>query len=236
MRAEPAPCPATTPHDELPRCPARRGRAGLGDRGRPRPRRHRGRRAAHVRRGGAPSGLVRPRRRRRHGRPDVGRVRRRASPPGAPRWHCWPTRSNASVPDLGRVPRRATPGGRRRGGRPSRRGRPRDRLGPRRPDARRRGGPPLRRPARAPDRVALAWRRLRPPPGAQRLAGSVRYPIQAFRAGRTAWGVQFHIEVTPAAVDGMLRAFPQDAALAAGGAAAVIRTHARGTGGARSLA
>jgi GMP synthase-like glutamine amidotransferase len=62
------------------------------------------------------------------------------------------------------------------------------------------------------------------PPGAQRLAGSVRYPIQAFRAGRTAWGVQFHIEVTPAAVDGMLRAFPEEAALAAGGAAAVIRT------------
>jgi GMP synthase-like glutamine amidotransferase len=62
------------------------------------------------------------------------------------------------------------------------------------------------------------------PPGAHRLAGSVRYPIQAFRVGATAWGVQFHVEVTAAAVEGMVRAFPEDAALAAGGAAAIRRT------------
>ena len=62
------------------------------------------------------------------------------------------------------------------------------------------------------------------PPGAHRLAGSLRYPIQAFRTGETAWGIQFHVEVTGEAVDGMVRAFPEDAALAAGGAAAVIKT------------
>ena len=61
-------------------------------------------------------------------------------------------------------------------------------------------------------------------PGAHRLAGSVRYPIQAFRVGATAWGVQFHVEVTAAAVEGMVRAFPEEAALAAGGAAAIRRT------------
>ena len=36
------------------------------------------------------------------------------------------------------------------------------------------------------------------PDGAVRLAGSPAYPNQAFRAGRAAYGVQFHIEVTPA--------------------------------------
>ena len=62
------------------------------------------------------------------------------------------------------------------------------------------------------------------PPDAHRLAGSVRYPIQAFRVGAAAWGVQFHVEVTAAAVEGMVRAFSEEAALAAGGAAAIRRT------------
>jgi GMP synthase-like glutamine amidotransferase len=34
------------------------------------------------------------------------------------------------------------------------------------------------------------------PPGAVRLAGSPAYPNQAFRWGRAAYGVQFHLEVT----------------------------------------
>jgi GMP synthase (glutamine-hydrolysing) len=35
------------------------------------------------------------------------------------------------------------------------------------------------------------------PSGAVRLAGSPAYPNQAFRAGRAAYGVQFHLEVSP---------------------------------------
>ncbi len=38
------------------------------------------------------------------------------------------------------------------------------------------------------------------PPGAVLLANSVTYPHQAFRVGANAWGVQFHIETTPALV------------------------------------
>jgi len=35
------------------------------------------------------------------------------------------------------------------------------------------------------------------PPGAALLAGSSRYPHQAFRVGTRAWGLQFHIETPP---------------------------------------
>jgi GMP synthase-like glutamine amidotransferase len=59
------------------------------------------------------------------------------------------------------------------------------------------------------------------PPGASHLATNGRYPNQAFRAGPAAWGLQFHLEVTAAAVDGLLAAFPADAARAPGGAAAI---------------
>ncbi len=38
---------------------------------------------------------------------------------------------------------------------------------------------------------------LRLPPGAQLLATSVLCEVQAFRLGRLAWGVQFHLETTP---------------------------------------
>jgi GMP synthase (glutamine-hydrolysing) len=54
------------------------------------------------------------------------------------------------------------------------------------------------------------------------LATNGRYPSQAFRAGAAAWGFQFHIEVTPPAVEGLVRAFPDDAARADGGAEAVL--------------
>lgn len=40
------------------------------------------------------------------------------------------------------------------------------------------------------------------PPGAALLATSVTYPHQAFRVGACAWGLQFHIETTPALVAG----------------------------------
>jgi GMP synthase-like glutamine amidotransferase len=53
------------------------------------------------------------------------------------------------------------------------------------------------------------------------LARSTRYPNQAFRVGEAAWGLQFHLEVTAAAVEGLLEAFPADASRAPGGAAAV---------------
>jgi GMP synthase-like glutamine amidotransferase len=61
------------------------------------------------------------------------------------------------------------------------------------------------------------------PPGAARLARSARYPNQAFRVGKAAWGLQFHLEVTPDAVDGLLRDFAADAARAPGGAPAIDR-------------
>jgi GMP synthase-like glutamine amidotransferase len=59
------------------------------------------------------------------------------------------------------------------------------------------------------------------PAAAERLARSGRYANQAFRVGQAAWGLQFHLEVTPRAVEGFLQAFPTDAALAPGGARAL---------------
>jgi GMP synthase-like glutamine amidotransferase len=59
------------------------------------------------------------------------------------------------------------------------------------------------------------------PAGAQRLAHNARYPNQAFRVGEAAWGLQFHLEVTVDAVEGLLGAFPIDAAQAPGGAPAM---------------
>jgi hypothetical protein len=64
------------------------------------------------------------------------------------------------------------------------------------------------------------------PPGAPLLARSARYANQAFRVGPAAWGLQFHLEVTPAAVDGFLREFGADAARAPGGAPAIRRATA----------
>jgi GMP synthase-like glutamine amidotransferase len=50
-----------------------------------------------------------------------------------------------------------------------------------------------------------------PPADAHRLAGSAAYPQQAFRIGPCAWGLQFHLEVDVAAVDGFAGAFEAEA-------------------------
>ena len=48
------------------------------------------------------------------------------------------------------------------------------------------------------------------PEGAVTLAQSALYPVQAFRYGRTAYGLLFHLEVEAAGVDALCRNAPQD--------------------------
>ncbi|MEV8394200.1 MULTISPECIES: methyltransferase domain-containing protein [unclassified Streptomyces] len=55
------------------------------------------------------------------------------------------------------------------------------------------------------------------PAEAVALASCDRYPVQAFRVGAAAWGLQFHLEVDAAAVGAFARAFPEEAAAAPGG-------------------
>jgi GMP synthase-like glutamine amidotransferase len=59
------------------------------------------------------------------------------------------------------------------------------------------------------------------PSAAERLISNDNSPNQAFRLGEVAWGVQFHLEVTPEAVEGFVAAFPGDAAGVSGGADAI---------------
>ncbi|MFE2044698.1 type 1 glutamine amidotransferase [Streptomyces sp. NPDC059477] len=54
------------------------------------------------------------------------------------------------------------------------------------------------------------------PAEAVTLASCDRYPVQAFRVGASAWGLQFHLEVDITAVDAFAQAFPDDAATAPG--------------------
>ncbi|MFI9052079.1 methyltransferase domain-containing protein [Streptomyces sp. NPDC053427] len=54
------------------------------------------------------------------------------------------------------------------------------------------------------------------PAAAVPLASCDRYPVQAFRVGGSAWGLQFHLEVDAAAVDAFVTAFPEEAATAPG--------------------
>jgi GMP synthase-like glutamine amidotransferase len=61
------------------------------------------------------------------------------------------------------------------------------------------------------------------PPGSTHLAGSARYRNQAFRTGPSAWGLQFHLEVTVAAVDAFVTSFGDEAVDAPGGPAAIRR-------------
>jgi GMP synthase-like glutamine amidotransferase len=53
------------------------------------------------------------------------------------------------------------------------------------------------------------------------LASSGRYPNQAFRLGSAAWGIQFHLEITSAAVEGFLKAFTAEAEQSPGGSDAL---------------
>jgi GMP synthase-like glutamine amidotransferase len=52
------------------------------------------------------------------------------------------------------------------------------------------------------------------PPGATHLARSARYPNQAFRIGRRAWGLQFHLEIDEHAVEVFAETFAADASAA----------------------
>ncbi|UOX86102.1 type 1 glutamine amidotransferase [Amycolatopsis sp. FBCC-B4732] len=52
------------------------------------------------------------------------------------------------------------------------------------------------------------------PPGAELLASAPRYTNQAFRFGRCVYGVQFHIETTPAVVESWAAESPQEAEFA----------------------
>jgi GMP synthase-like glutamine amidotransferase len=60
------------------------------------------------------------------------------------------------------------------------------------------------------------------PDRAERLIGNSNYPNQGFRIGEWAWGVQFHLEVTEAAVEGFVAAFASDAERARGGPPAIL--------------
>jgi GMP synthase-like glutamine amidotransferase len=50
------------------------------------------------------------------------------------------------------------------------------------------------------------------PPGAQLLASSASYPVQAFRIGTSAWGFQYHLEASPDLVAEWARAEHRDEA------------------------
>ncbi|MET4923053.1 methyltransferase domain-containing protein [Streptomyces sp. PSRA5] len=54
------------------------------------------------------------------------------------------------------------------------------------------------------------------PDGAVLLASCDRYPVQAFRVGGAAWGLQFHLEADEATTDVFVAAFPADAATVPG--------------------
>jgi GMP synthase-like glutamine amidotransferase/SAM-dependent methyltransferase len=54
------------------------------------------------------------------------------------------------------------------------------------------------------------------PAGATLLASCDRYPVQAFRIGGSAWGMQFHLEADETAVGAFADAFPEEAATAPG--------------------
>ncbi|MFJ8490037.1 methyltransferase domain-containing protein [Streptomyces sp. NPDC094038] len=73
--------------------------------------------------------------------------------------------------------------------------------------------------ATVPDRLrVLHWHSdtMDLPAEAALLASCDSYPVQAFRIGRSAWGLQFHLEVDEAAVEAFARAFPEEAATAPG--------------------
>ncbi|MEV8405343.1 methyltransferase domain-containing protein [Streptomyces niveus] len=73
--------------------------------------------------------------------------------------------------------------------------------------------------AGAPERLGvLHWHgdTMELPDGAVLLASCDRYPVQAFRIGGAAWGLQFHLEADESTVDTFMAAFPADAATVPG--------------------
>ncbi len=74
--------------------------------------------------------------------------------------------------------------------------------------------------------TALNWHEdgCEPPPQAVRLARSATYPVQGFRIGRLAYGVQFHPEAGRRELAAWIREAPGDAARAPGGGAGLLST------------
>ena len=60
------------------------------------------------------------------------------------------------------------------------------------------------------------------PPAAVLLASSDRYPSQAFRVGRRAWGIQFHLEADRPLVEAFAAEWPTEARHLDGGAAGIV--------------
>jgi GMP synthase (glutamine-hydrolysing) len=79
--------------------------------------------------------------------------------------------------------------------------------------------------------VALHWHfdAFTLPPGAVALAGSTMTPLQAFRFGDRAWGVQFHIEMNAELLQAFVSSSPRDLEVAGVDAQALL------TGAAREL-
>jgi GMP synthase (glutamine-hydrolysing) len=68
------------------------------------------------------------------------------------------------------------------------------------------------------------------PPGASALASSRRTPVQAFRAGRSAYGILFHLEVGEEQISGMTEVFAselRDAGISGAGIREGIPRHGR---------
>jgi GMP synthase-like glutamine amidotransferase len=60
------------------------------------------------------------------------------------------------------------------------------------------------------------------PSNAVLLASSERYPNQAFRVGRRAWGIQFHLEADLALIEAFAAEWPAEARHLDGGAAGIL--------------
>jgi GMP synthase-like glutamine amidotransferase len=84
--------------------------------------------------------------------------------------------------------------------------------------------------ARLPPRCdVFAWHGegIEAPAGAARLAGSARFPVQAFRCGPRAYGLLFHVEIDSAGIDALCRECAADLARAGRSAADVKADAAR---------
>jgi GMP synthase (glutamine-hydrolysing) len=68
---------------------------------------------------------------------------------------------------------------------------------------------------------------MRLPEGAAQLAAGDRVPLQAFRVGRSAWGIQFHFEIDAPEIDLWLEDAPDDLEAAWGASPETIRAETR---------